>query len=69
MERLSVRVLGLEGFIVNDVTVYAALSRIADFSSDTPAPRLSEPVNCSLAGGQRRQRRATSWTPRAPGAT
>jgi len=32
----GVRVLGLEGFIINEVTVYPALSRIADFSNDTP---------------------------------
>jgi hypothetical protein len=35
-EQQHVRVLGLEGFIINDVTVYPALSRIADFSHDTP---------------------------------
>jgi len=35
-ERQSVRVLGLEGFIINDKTAYPALGRIADFSNDNP---------------------------------
>jgi hypothetical protein len=34
-ERWGVRVLGLEGFLVDDDSVFPALSRIADFSAET----------------------------------
>ncbi len=33
-EQAGVRVLGLEGFLIDDESVYPALSRIADFSGD-----------------------------------
>jgi hypothetical protein len=32
----NVRILGLEGFLIDDTGIYPALSRIADFSSDAP---------------------------------
>lgn len=36
-QALGVRVLGLEGFLIGEGATYPALSRIADFSYDTPA--------------------------------
>ena len=36
---LTFRLLGLEGFIVGPTGVYPAMSRIADFSSDTDAAK------------------------------
>ena len=32
----NVKVLGLEGFLIDETGIYPALSRIADFSNDTP---------------------------------
>jgi hypothetical protein len=34
-ERQGIRILGLEGFLINDDGVYPALSRVADFSDVT----------------------------------
>ena len=34
--RQGVKVLGLEGFLIDGASTYPALSRIADFSSDRP---------------------------------
>ena len=34
--RRTIQVLGLEGFLIDDAGTYPALSRIADFSADTP---------------------------------
>lgn len=35
-EEMGLRLLGLEGFMVGAANVFPALSRIADFSTDTP---------------------------------
>jgi hypothetical protein len=47
--RLGVRVLGMEGFIINDRFTYPALSRIADFSND-PAEAASRKAIDLLTG-------------------
>lgn len=34
--RRNIKVLGLEGFLIDDAGTYPALSRIADFSAEAP---------------------------------
>jgi hypothetical protein len=48
-EQRSVKVLGLEGFLISGQHVYPALSRIADFSADTVPASISR-ARALLAG-------------------
>jgi len=58
-ERGGVRVLGLEGFLVDDESVFPALSRVADFSAESGVATTWERARALLTGPWR--------TPPTPG--